>query len=283
MTAEPLRLMTVHAHPDDESSKGAATLAKYHDEGVETVLVCCTGGEQGEILNPAMDREDIRSNLHAVRMDELQAAAKVIGFDHVELMGYRDSGMAGSEANADPRSFAQAPLAEATGKLVTLIRRHKPQVIITYGDDQEFYPHPDHLRTHEVTVAAFEAAGDANAFPEAGQPWQPSKLYYSLFSKLKLTAMWKALENEGVELPVSIDQLGDVDAQITTVVDVIDHLNVRRDALLAHATQIAPDSALWFGLPADEEQRVHGSDEYILARSTVQTLRPEDDLFAGLR
>ncbi len=129
-------LLTVHAHPDDESSKGAGTVARYHADGVRTVLVCCTGGEEGDILNPAMDRPEVRADLEAVRRQELDAAAEIIGYDEVVMLGYRDSGMPDSEANARPEAFANAPLDEAVGRLVEIIRRERPQVVVTYGDDQ---------------------------------------------------------------------------------------------------------------------------------------------------
>ena len=116
------------------------------------MLVCCTGGEEGDILNPAMDRPEVRADLGAVRLSELARAAEIIGYDEVELLGYRDSGMPDSEANANPLGFAQAPLDEAVGRLVEVIRRDRPQVIVTYGDDQSGYPHPDHLRVHDISV-----------------------------------------------------------------------------------------------------------------------------------
>src|SRR5579872_5793566 len=130
-----LCLMTVHAHPDDEASKGPATVARYHDEGVHTVLVCCTGGEEGDILNPAMDRPEVRENLSEIRRQELEESTRIIGYDEVVMLGYRDSGMPDSEANADPRCFAKAPLEEAVGRLVAVIRRVRPQVMVTYADD----------------------------------------------------------------------------------------------------------------------------------------------------
>ena len=164
-----LCLLTVHAHPDDEASKGPATVARYHAEGIHTVLVCCTGGEEGDILNPAMDTPEVRADLAGVRRRELEAAADVIGYDEVVMLGYRDSGMKDTPANAHPDCFAQAPLEEAVGRLVAVIRRVRPQVIVTYDDDQQGYPHPDHLRDHEISVAAFDAAGDPVAFPEAGR------------------------------------------------------------------------------------------------------------------
>src|SRR2546421_321888 len=132
---EPLCLLTVHAHPDDEASKGAGTVAKYRQEGVRTVLVCCTGGESGDILNPAMDRPEVRERLSEIRMEELARSTEIIGYDEVVLLGYRDSGMPGTPENEDPRSFTQAPVDEAVGRLVEVIRRERPQVVVTYGDD----------------------------------------------------------------------------------------------------------------------------------------------------
>jgi mycothiol S-conjugate amidase len=163
--AAPLSLLSIHAHPDDESSKGAGTVAKYHAEGVRTVLVCATGGEEGEILNPAMDRDDVRADIAAVRRAELDAAAAIIGYDEVVMLGYRDSGMPDSEANAHPEAFANAPLDEAVGRLVGVIRRTRPQVVLTYGDEQGGYPHPDHLRVHDISQPAIERAADPAWYP----------------------------------------------------------------------------------------------------------------------
>ena len=140
--AERRCLLTVHAHPDDESSKGAATVARYHDQGVHTVLVCCTGGEEGDILNPAMDRPEVKENMAEYRRNELKAATDIIGYDEVVMLGYRDSGMPDSEANKNPDSFAMAPLYEAVGRLVEIIRRVKPQVIVDLPRGADPLPAP---------------------------------------------------------------------------------------------------------------------------------------------
>ena len=137
-----LRLLSIHAHPDDEASKGASTVAKYVAEGVEATLVCCTGGEAGEILNPEMDRPEVHANIGEVRRQELDRSAAAIGFADVVMLGYRDSGMPDSPENADPRCFARAPEDEAVERLVRVIRRTRPQVILTYGHEQSGYPHP---------------------------------------------------------------------------------------------------------------------------------------------
>ncbi|HEX7096117.1 MAG TPA: mycothiol conjugate amidase Mca [Acidimicrobiales bacterium] len=279
-----LRLMTVHAHPDDESSKGAATVARYRNQGVGTALVCCTGGEAGDILNPAMDRPEVRANLAEVRRAELARAAEIIGYDHVFLLGYRDSGMPDTPQNADPHNFANADLDEAIGRLVGFIRRHRPHVIVTYSDDQQGYQHPDHIRVNEISVPAYELAGDPNAYPELGEPWQPLKLYYTTWSRERVQAWHDAFLRLGLESPYDdrwFTRPSD-DHRITTRIDIRDFYEVRCEALRAHATQVDPTSPFWFGLPNDVAAEAYPWDDYILAHSHVETEVPEDDLFAGV-
>lgn len=282
---ERLCLLTVHAHPDDESSKGAGTVARYAAEGVDTVLVCCTGGEAGDILNPAMDRLEVRESLDQVRLGELRRAAEVIGYREVVLLGYRDSGMPDTPANGHPDCFARADRDEAVGRLVAVIRRTRPQVVVTYMDDQQGYRHPDHLRVHDISVPAFEKAGDPAAFPEAGEPWQPLKLYYVIWSQARILATHQKFLELGLESPYDATRLDrpSADDRITTRIDVSQFADVRRHALLAHATQIDPESPYWFGLPAEVARTVYPWDDYQLARSLVPAELPEHDLFAGVR
>jgi mycothiol S-conjugate amidase len=284
MPDQHLCLLTVHAHPDDEASKGAGTVARYHAAGVRTVLVTCTGGEAGDILNPAMDRPEIVADLPAVRRRELARATEIIGYDDVVLLGYRDSGMPDTPANADPQAFANVPLDVGVGKLVEVIRRERPQVIVTYPDDQSGYPHPDHLRVHDISVLAFEQAGDPDAHPGAGEPWQPLKLYYSVWSRKRIEAMHRRFGELGLESPFDDRwfERPSHDDRITTAIDLDGFNEVRLDALLAHETQIDPTSPFWFGLPREDQAAIHPYDDYILARSLVDTKVPEDDLFAGV-
>lgn len=282
----PLRLLSVHAHPDDESSKGAQTVARYVSEGVEATLVCCTGGEEGEVLNPAMDRPEVHDRLAETRLEELAAAAELIGYHHVELLGYRDSGMPDTEANARPEAFANADEEEAVGRLVEVVRRRRPHVLVTYSDDQAFYPHPDHLRVHDISVKAFDAAANPALYPNTGEPWQISKLYYSVFSARHFRKMFQTFKQLNLEWPFPEDRMDhypDSDDRITTVLDVRQFLPVRAQALKAHATQIDPESAYWFGLPPDLDADINGTEEYVLARLTIESSIPENDLFAGLR
>jgi mycothiol S-conjugate amidase len=286
MTAdEPLCLLSVHAHPDDEASKGAPTVAKYAAEGVRTVLVTCTGGEEGDILNPAMDTPEVRARLAEVRRDELALAGKIIGYHEIVLLGYRDSGMPDTEANARPEAFANAPMDEAIGALVEVIRRERPQVIVTYPDEQDFYPHPDHLMVHDISIPAFERAGDASWRPELGPPWQPSKLYYTVWSRQRMMATHEKMVELGVESPFDEKwfERPSHDHRITTQVPIGPWHDVRLEGLLAHATQVDPNSPFWFGLPREVARTVHPFDDYIRARSLVDAPLPEDDLFAGLR
>jgi mycothiol S-conjugate amidase len=296
--SEPLVLLSVHAHPDDEASKGAPTVARYHAEGVRTVLVCCTGGEEGDLQNPSLREpgqpfhgltpEQEKAMLAELRPSELAASAAAIGFDETIMLGYRDSGMAESPSNENPESFHQADLDEAVGRLVAIIRRERPQVILTYGDDQSIYPHPDHLRVHDISVPAFDRAGDPDWYPEAGAPFQPSKLYYTTWSQSRMQAVHEALLRLRGASPYDEKWLDrpNQDDRITTRLDVRPTLGARTAALRAHATQVDPTEAFWFGLSDDELADVYPYEDWILARSLVGDIPAsddvEDDLFAGI-
>lgn len=282
----PLRLLTVHAHPDDEASKGAGTVARYAREGIESTLVCCTGGEAGDILNPAMDTPEVHADLAGVRRAELARSVDIIGYARWEMLGYHDSGMPDSDHNLNPDCFAMVPLDEAVGRLVAIIRRDQPQVLVSYGEDQSGYPHPDHIRAHEITLAAWDAAGDPARYPDLGDPWEPSKLYYTTWPRARILAIHQAFLDHDLESP--FDQAWfdrpSQDHLITTSIDVDGYYQVRADALRAHATQVDPASPFWFGLPDDVASRIHPWDDYELARTRVPVPEGiERDLFSGLR
>ncbi|MDN5920055.1 MAG: mycothiol conjugate amidase Mca [Pseudonocardia sp.] len=282
------RLMTVHAHPDDESSKGAATSARYVAEGHDVMVVTCTGGEAGSILNPAMDRPDVVDNMSEVRRGEMARAAEILGVQH-RWLGFVDSGL----PEGDPKPplpegcFALVDLEVEAEALVRVIREFRPHVLITY-DENGGYPHPDHIRTHEVSVAAWDAAGDPERFPEAGAPWQPLKLYYGHgFSRARIVAFHDAILESGQDSPYeewlaswNTDR-PDPGTRVTTKVPCGEFFAQRDDALRAHATQIDPTSR-WFHTPLEMQARVWPTEDYELVTSLVDTTLPEDDLFAGI-
>jgi mycothiol S-conjugate amidase len=283
-----LRLMAVHAHPDDESSKGAATVARYVAEGAEVLVVTCTGGERGSILNPAMERPDVVGNLAEVRRQEMERAREILGVRQAWL-GFVDSGF--PEGDPPPPlpegCFALQPLADAAEPLVRLVRQFRPHVMTTY-DETGGYPHPDHIMCHKVSVEAFDAAADPARYPDAGEPWRTPKLYYhETFHKARVQALHDAMVAAGIEshfgerLANWVDRPEEMQ-RVTTRVRCDEWFEVRDRALLAHATQVDPDG-FWFRCPLDLQRAVWPTEDYRLARSSVETELPEDDLFAGVR
>ncbi|MGV0435169.1 mycothiol conjugate amidase Mca [Corynebacterium ureicelerivorans] len=283
-----LRLMAIHAHPDDESSKGAATMAKYAAEGNRVRVVTCTDGRRGDVLNPAMDRPGVLDNILDVRREEMARAAAALGVEHVWL-GYEDSGL----PEGDPLpplpegSFAVQDPEDVAVKIVEQIREFRPHVIITY-DENGGYPHPDHLMVHTVSMLAWERAGDPDFAPEAGAPWTPLKLYYShgfILQRMKL--LQERLIQRGQKSPYELmikrweENEGDVFDRVTTQVECAAYFQQRADALTAHATQIDPAGA-FLASPVEDQQEVWPTEEFELAASRVETTLPEADLFAGI-
>lgn len=279
------RLMAVHAHPDDESSKGAAACAKYASDGVDVMVVSCTGGERGDVLNPKLqDNPEVTRDIAEFRRTEMDKAASILGVRHTWL-GFVDSGL----PEGDPLPplpdgcFALEPLEVTTEALVRVIREFRPHVLTTY-DENGGYPHPDHIMTHRVAMAAFIAAGDPTAYPHAGEPWQPQKLYYNGFSGSRIRTLHEAMQTAGLDSPFEnwMKNLAErPDRKLTTRVPCAEHFEQRDDALRAHATQVDPDG-FWFAVPLDLQREVYPWEDYELALSFVDVEVPEDSLFAGL-
>jgi mycothiol S-conjugate amidase len=279
--------MAVHAHPDDESSKGAATMAKYVAEGVEVLVVTCTGGERGSVLNPKLDRPEVWENMAAIRREEMTRAREILGVQQ-EWLGFVDSGF--PEGDPPPPlpdgCFGLEPVESAAAPLVKLVRQYRPHVVTTY-DEEGGYPHPDHVMCHRVSVAAFDAAGDPDRYPELGEPWQPLKLYYHMgWSRTRMVALHEGMLAAGLESPYAEwlerwEDRADKEDRVTTRVPCGEYFEVRDDALRAHATQVDPDG-FWFAVPLEIQQKVWPTEDYELARSLVGDNRPEDDLFAGV-
>jgi mycothiol S-conjugate amidase len=283
-----LRLLHVHAHPDDESSKGAASTARYVAEGVDVHVVTCTGGERGSILNPNMDRPEVLANIAEIRRQEMDRAREILGVSQ-DWLGFVDSGY--PEGDPPPPlpvgCFASLDVATAAAPLVRLIRSFRPHVVTTY-DERGGYPHPDHVMCHRVSVLAYQAAGDPEQYPDCGAPWEPQKLYYHhSFHRERTQALHDEMLRRGLESPYA-DRLAEWkpdpahDDRITTRVPCAEYFAVRDQALLAHATQIDPEGA-WFACPLDVHQAAWPTEDYELVHSRVSAPIPEDDLFAGLR
>jgi len=284
-----LRLMAVHAHPDDESSKGAATSARYAAEGADVLVVTCTGGERGSLLNPRYpDPPSSPEVMTALRREEMAAAARALGVRQ-HWLGFVDSGLPeGDPLPPLPEGcFARVPLEEAAAPLVALVREFRPHVMTTY-DPSGGYPHPDHVMCHKVAYEAYHAAGDPERYPGAGPaPWQPLKLYYNHdFSLRKIRTVHEALLEAGLDSPygdwVESREAREIpERQVTTRVHVAEWFPARDAALRAHATQIDPEG-FFFAVPRDLEARVWPVEEFELADARVPVSLPEDDLFAGI-
>ena len=268
-------------------------MARYVAEGVDVLVVTCTGGERGEVLNPKLvDDPEILANLADVRRAEMDRAREILGVRQ-EWLGFVDSGYVEGyepETHLDglpPGCFARLDVAQAAAPLVALMRSFRPHVVTTY-DERGGYPHPDHIMCHEVSVAAFDAAADAAQHPEAGDPWQPLKLYYQMsFNKERFVTLHEATLAAGLESPYAewlaewVDRPED-EGRVTTRVECGRWFGARDDALRAHATQIDADS-WWFSVPMQMQQSAWPTEDFQLARSLVETSIPEDDLFAGIR
>jgi mycothiol S-conjugate amidase len=290
---EPLRLMAVHAHPDDESSKGAATMAKYVRQGADVLVCTLTGGERGDILNKAMERPEVRANLAAIRRAEMAKARDILGIQQ-QFLGFVDSGLPeGDPLPPLPEGcFAVQPLEDAARPLVKAVREFRPHIMLTY-DENGGYPHPDHIMTHLVSVEAFEAAADPERYPDCGEPWQPLKLYYFVsFHRARMMALHEKMLELGLESPYaervaerSRAKPGEParkEFEVTTKVPCGEYFEVRDEALLAHATQVDPHGS-WFTCPVSVQREAWPTEDYHLARSIVDTDVPENDLFAGIR
>ena len=278
-------LLAFHAHPDDETTSTGGVLAKYSAAGEHVVVVTATDGAEGEIHNYD-DPESLRGQLTEMREQELDAALRILNIEHHAFLGYRDSGMMGTDANADSRCFWQADFMEATGKLVSLIRHHQPEVLVVY-DPFGGYGHPDHIQVHRVGVASYWGAGDVVRFPLADgeEPWQPAKLYWSAWPRSRMRAfadLRLAAELISEEDAERMRESGTPDEAITTWIDVREHLEQKNDAWKAHRTQI-PEDWFFFQVPDDLRPDVFGDETFVRVFGPTDGHSRETDLFSGLR
>ena len=273
---QPLTLMAVHAHPDDESSSTGGILARYSDEGVRTILVTCTNGEFGDGpagVKPGEDGHDT-ADVAQTRLAELREACKHLGVTELELLGYHDSGMPEWEYRNRPDAFCNIPLDEVAGRIGVLIERYQPQVVVTYDPDGA-YQHPDHVQASRAAITAVERSS------------VPAKLYLTAMRRSDWQRIGEALRAAGEEIgdweltEEEERQSRASEARITTTVDIGAVLERKRAALLAHGSQI---SESWFSkIPAEVAASVFGVEHFIRVRDTTGASVPEADLFAGLR
>jgi N-acetyl-1-D-myo-inositol-2-amino-2-deoxy-alpha-D-glucopyranoside deacetylase len=263
-------LMLVHAHPDDEAISTGGVMMKAKSHGHRVVLVTATRGEVGEIYN--MDEESSRPHLGEIRTEELKAAGEILGADRIELLGYRDSGMVDTADNKDPRSFHQARLDEAAGKLAVLMRDERPDVVVTYAADG-VYGHPDHIKAHQVTNAALDLLEREGLSPE--------KLYYTAIPRSLMEAFTKQMPEEAQRQNTNMRIAGTPDELVTARIDVHDYVAGKRKAFGAHVSQNDPNS--WFTTMASQiYELVFGTEYYQLVRGKPGSTLPEEDLFAGI-
>lgn len=299
MTSLPyhgLRLLAVHAHPDDESSKGAGTSAKYASLGARVLIATMTGGEAGDILNPALLQSPKASrDIAGLRREEMAAAASALGAEHV-WVGHVDSGLPDGdfENKTPPGCFYRVPDEVAMLPLVHIIRTFRPQVVTTY-DELGGYPHPDHIKNHAVTMAAVVAAADGQSYPELGEPWQVQKVYYNQdLSAKKWMTIHEKMTAAGLESPFAdhIEDFKKRDAErtnwLSTQIACHEFFPSRDRALLSHATQIDPEGG-FFSASRKAARTYWPTEEFELAVDNTgrAPLTPgvdfqESDLFASV-
>ena len=289
MTNEAQRtLMVVVAHPDDESFPGGGTIALESARGTRVILVVATGGEAGEVVNPDLrDSVDI-ADLPAIRQREMACSAAALGIAEVISLGFRDSGMAGTPQNDAPDAFINQDEDEIVARVVELIRRYRPQVLLTF-DETGGYGHPDHIKVHHATHRAFDAAGDPAQFPDAGPAWQPNRLFHSIVSFRNFQRLYDAFKERGIPLKLGSDAITDEvieqfaarEQQISTTVDISSTLERKTASMRCYATQVVSDM-FFFTAPEDIRRSMLNTEYFQLALSATDEAPPTSDLFAGI-
>jgi len=284
---EQRTLLAVFAHPDDESFGIGGTLAKYAAEGARVVLACATVGEAGEIKDPSLGAVE---QLAEIREHELRCACDVLGISELHLLGYRDSGMAGSPDNDDPRALVQADPTEVVGKIVRVIRQVRPQVVVTF-EESGGYGHPDHMAVHRHTVAAFDAAGDPSQYPEhlvimGLEPHLAQRLYFTALPRRFFRGLAQRLKAMGLDLSrfgdFDWESMGVPDELCTIEMDVSEYVDIKLQAFQCHRSQLSPDGPFSL-IPPEMQQDFMSTECFSLAGSRLEPgQEPETDLFASI-
>lgn len=279
-------LLAFHAHPDDEVTSTGGTLARYAAAGEDVVVVTLTDGAEGEVHNYGDQEEEIKARLVEVRAAELATALEILGVEQHEFLGYRDSGMMGDDANSNPDCAWQADFDEATGRLIRLIRKYKPEVMTIY-DPFGGYGHPDHIQVHRIGMAAYFLSRDLGRFPleDGEEEWKPAKLYWTAFTRSRLQAFAKTRLDGGHIDQEQYEQMvlgGFPDEDVSAWIDASDYWEQKKAGWRAHKTQIPEDWLGFFG-GGDSSASAWGKESFVRIASSVVTELPEEDLFAGLR
>jgi N-acetyl-1-D-myo-inositol-2-amino-2-deoxy-alpha-D-glucopyranoside deacetylase len=275
--SERRTLMIVHAHPDDEVFSTGGIIARYAAQGDRVVLVYGTRGEAGEMHDPDRTEAEALPILGEIREGEVRTALRLLGTEDLYFLGYRDSGMVDTPENEDPSNFKNAPFDEAVGRLLAIMRETEPQVVVTYDTDGG-YGHPDHIQANRVATAAFERA--------QGEPWGPSKLYYSTRSREDFRGYVEGMAELGLRIPwvkddFNWDEYGTPNAEITAHIDIAPYAPLKKQALAVHRTQISPDF-FYLSVPDEALTRFAGVEYFQRIQPPAQPGEREDDLFAGI-
>jgi N-acetyl-1-D-myo-inositol-2-amino-2-deoxy-alpha-D-glucopyranoside deacetylase len=277
----PQSILAVFAHPDDEAFGTGGALAHYAAKGVEVTLVCATRGEVGEISDPALATPE---TLGQVREGELRCAAESMGVQEVVFLGYRDSGMVGTVQNSDPRAFINIPADRVIRQLVQIIRKFKPQIIVTF-EPNGGYGHPDHIAIHKHTVAAYHDAADPTIYPELGPAWQTSRLFYTAIPKSFFHTMQEQMTSLGLDTSqlASLEESGAgwPDDQVDVSLDVTTTVQAKWEALNCHRTQFGPEN-LFRRLPEENVKALMSYEYFALAYPKHARGTKLNDLFDGL-
>ena len=284
-TAARGHVLAIYGHPDDEG-QATGTLAAFVAAGWGATLVCATRGEVGEISDPALATAE---TLGYTRELELRAAMTQIGLVDVRFLPFRDSGMAGTPENDDPRCLHQQPLEAVTEHVVEVMRGVQPRIVFTWAPDGGS-GHPDHVAAHRAAMAAFDACADPAAYPSAGAAWQPERLYWGAFGRRRFGELFRAADEQGVDLsdldpefrarveealeqpepPVSVDQ------------DVSAFVAAKRSARSMHRTQFG-EGGIFSRIPDDLRDRFDAEERFYRARPPLPPDAPREAGFAELR
>lgn len=276
-----IRILAAFAHPDDEGAI-AGTLARYARDGAHVALVCVTKGEAGEISDPSLATPE---NLGEVREAELRCACAAIGISELHLLGYCDSGMDGTPENDKSTAFIQADPDEIRFKLVKLIREIKPHVVITF-EPNGWYGHPDHIATGRFANESYDLVGDPEAYPEAGPPWQPFRLFHAAFPRSQFKVIFDYAQEHDIDISayesIPIEELDPIEEQITHILDIRESFDIKLASLRCHQTQFGEDN-LFRRIPP-EVQRDSMGDEYFIQVDPAPepSSSPAADLLAGI-